>query len=137
MGFKTELQSNNIDLQTILNKVNALPEAGGGGGASVETCTIILNSTSYGMFVCSVNTDYGIDSWFNNFFDNLNYGDPPQTVYDVVVGTSITIFAYGEMPGYQIEGGYELLTEFLDTGALLVVRAYPENGNDVIINIGG
>lgn len=47
MGYKTELQSNNADLQTILNKVNALPEAGGGGGGgSVETCTVVLKTTA-------------------------------------------------------------------------------------------
>lgn len=49
MGYKTELQSNNVDLQTILNKVNALPEAGGGGGGgSVETCTVTF--TKWGSF---------------------------------------------------------------------------------------
>lgn len=46
MGYKTELQSNNADLQTILNKVNALPEAGGGGGGSVETCTVTISGSS-------------------------------------------------------------------------------------------
>lgn len=50
MGYKTELQSNNADLQTILNKVNALPEAGsggggesGGGGIEYEIVTIPAN----------------------------------------------------------------------------------------------
>lgn len=32
MNIKSELQSNNIDLQTVLDKVNALPDAGSGGG---------------------------------------------------------------------------------------------------------
>ena len=32
MSYNTELQSNNADLQAILDAVNALPEAGGGGG---------------------------------------------------------------------------------------------------------
>ena len=44
MGYKTELQSNNTDLQTILNKINALPEAGGGGGGiEYEIVTIPAN----------------------------------------------------------------------------------------------
>lgn len=38
MSNKTELQANNVELQEILNSVNALPDAGGGGG--VETCTV-------------------------------------------------------------------------------------------------
>ena len=36
MSYKTELQSNNLDLQAILNTVNNLPEAGGGGGVTPE-----------------------------------------------------------------------------------------------------
>lgn len=41
MSQKTELQSNNTDLQAILATINALPEAGGGGG-SVETCRVMF-----------------------------------------------------------------------------------------------
>lgn len=37
MSFKTDLQSNNTDLQAILDTINALPEAGSGG--SEETYT--------------------------------------------------------------------------------------------------
>ena len=36
MNYKTELQSNNADLAAILDAVNALPDAGSGGGAPVE-----------------------------------------------------------------------------------------------------
>lgn len=50
MGYKTELQSNNADLQTILNKVNALPEAGGGGGGGSATVEILpITVTNNGM----------------------------------------------------------------------------------------
>lgn len=40
MSYKSDLQQNNADLQSILDGVNALPDAGSGGGASVETCTV-------------------------------------------------------------------------------------------------
>lgn len=40
MSHKTDLQSNNVDLQSILATINALPEAGGGGGADVETVNV-------------------------------------------------------------------------------------------------
>ena len=43
MSHKTELQSNNVDLQSILATINALPEAGGGGGVSVETCNVTFS----------------------------------------------------------------------------------------------
>lgn len=37
MGFKTDLQSNNTDLQTILDAINELPEAGEGGSGGTDT----------------------------------------------------------------------------------------------------
>lgn len=40
MSYNTELQSNNTELQAILDAVNALPEAGTGGGGSVEAVNI-------------------------------------------------------------------------------------------------
>lgn len=40
MSNKSRLQTNNTNLQALINKANALPEAGGGGGAGVETCTV-------------------------------------------------------------------------------------------------
>lgn len=49
MSYKTELQGNNTDLQTILDKVNALPDAGGG---TLETCTV------------SVTVDYASSIYF-------------------------------------------------------------------------
>lgn len=44
MSYKADLQSNNVDLQSILATINALPEAGGGGGSgSIETCTVTIS----------------------------------------------------------------------------------------------
>lgn len=49
MSSKTQLQTNNTDLQSLIDRVNAakdiaasLPEAGGGG--SLETCTVSLET---------------------------------------------------------------------------------------------
>lgn len=48
MTYNTDLQSNNVELQEILNTINTLPEAGGGGGAAIETCTVTFSdSTNY------------------------------------------------------------------------------------------
>lgn len=49
-NYNTSLQSNNTDLQSILDTINALPEAGGSGGASVETCTVNLSYTGFMSF---------------------------------------------------------------------------------------
>ena len=43
-NYNTELQSNNTDLQSILDAVNALPEAS--GGTAVETCTVTIENNS-------------------------------------------------------------------------------------------
>lgn len=50
MSYKTKLQTNNdnlegnnIDLQSILNTINNLPAAGG-GGAEIDTCTVEFES---------------------------------------------------------------------------------------------
>ena len=42
MSNKSRLQTNNTNLQALIDKANALPDAGGSGGGSVETCTITV-----------------------------------------------------------------------------------------------
>lgn len=37
MDYKLELQNNNADLEAIMNKVNALPDAGSSGGKAGST----------------------------------------------------------------------------------------------------
>ena len=46
MSYNTELQSNNVDLQAILDTVSALPEAGGSDNDSIKTCTVTFNITN-------------------------------------------------------------------------------------------
>ena len=45
MSYKSELQSNNADLQNILDTINSLPEAGGSDDDSIKTCTVTFNVT--------------------------------------------------------------------------------------------
>ena len=55
MGYKSELQSNNTDLQTILNTINALD-----GGITVETSTFVptdSGNTGYQFKVIDNNID--------------------------------------------------------------------------------
>jgi hypothetical protein len=51
MSNKTRLQTNNTNLQALINKANTLPDAGSGGssGGSVETCTVIFNYVTSAM----------------------------------------------------------------------------------------
>lgn len=73
MSNKSRLQANNTNLQALIDKANALPNAGGGGGSgssgSVETCNLaITTSSSAGAFSLEVyfatpDPDNGIAPW--------------------------------------------------------------------------
>ncbi len=60
MSNKTELQSNNLDLQDILNTVNALPDKGeGSGGGSFGTCAVKIFSEIHYEASYTAVTQYG------------------------------------------------------------------------------
>lgn len=42
MSYLTQLQQHNTDLQGLIDKANVLPDAGSGGGGSLETCTVTV-----------------------------------------------------------------------------------------------
>lgn len=43
MSNKSRLQTNNINLQALIDKANALPDAGGSGGGDPEYFTVTIN----------------------------------------------------------------------------------------------
>ena len=47
-NYKPRIESNNLDLTSILSTINELPEAGGGGGGSggLETCKLIMTNVT-------------------------------------------------------------------------------------------
>jgi hypothetical protein len=46
MSNKSRLQTNNTNLQALIDKANALPEAGGSSGSveDVDTCNVVINT---------------------------------------------------------------------------------------------
>lgn len=53
----SKLEQNSTSLDEVLAMVNALPNAGSGGGASVETCTLkLVDNLGYGSFAYSIFT---------------------------------------------------------------------------------
>lgn len=66
MSNKSRLQTNNTNLQALIDKANALPDAGGGsGGGSVETCAVgFVNSSET---TCSVYGTYYENGAFSSY----------------------------------------------------------------------
>ena len=46
MSYNTDLQAKNTRLQNLLDTINALPDAGSGGGSNVKTCTVTCSVAS-------------------------------------------------------------------------------------------
>ena len=91
MSNKTTLQSNNAllsqnntDLQALINTANALPEAGGGGG-SVETCTVKIACTGDSALYCTY-TKYTEDGGLQFI------AEVPTGVYETVDGIYADFF---------------------------------------------
>ena len=71
-ALSTELQSNNVDLQTILDTVNALPEAS--AGVEIETCTVTLVGDALGEYSTGI---YYLDKnlEFQTFSESIPEGE--------------------------------------------------------------
>ena len=82
MSFKTDLQSNNIDLQTILTMVNELPESGSGGsgGINTNTCNVTVNIT-YGSSDWHLYYVAGLDDNGNYIYNNITTKNGSYTIH--------------------------------------------------------
>lgn len=128
MSQKTELQSNNIDLQSILNTINTLPEAGSGNGENLEaviaeqaalieelSTTLDSKAAGGGMETCTVNgaVDY---YWTANselsLFD-LFYVQNKTSTHTVVKGTFLLIPI--ESASFPVVVSPSNAVEFLET----------------------
>ena len=118
------LTSNNTELQNILAAVNALPEAGSGGGSSgggVETCTVTL----MGEYPAGRPLHYiwtTIDSSGNltcaTVFNNTSQS---VTITDVVCGSMLIYSPYGGMYNRSYEtSNAEILVHGTTSGFDLV-----------------
>lgn len=133
-GYNDTLASNNVDLQSILDKVNALPEAGS-GGTSVETCTIKLanGSGAYGTYYATTITDGNIDVSTGNIADEsiANYVPDGVAAVEVICNSfmhlSVSDFRFAS--GIELSGGAELINR--DTSTLYIKT--PSEGGSICI----
>lgn len=116
MSNKTRLQTNNANLQALINKANALPDAGGSGGG---ICTITVQS------------NYPIDGIYYQ----------SQTGYDILTkGSLITINAACGSFVYIVQSGFYAIT--VSSGEVLyknygcgAIYKVPISPTSVTINI--
>lgn len=125
MSNKTQLQTNNTALDGYIARINAakdvaasLPEAGSGGGASMETCTVTLSD------------DLSRTTWY--------YTDSNMTLQthnnsgSIVVPINTLIFymiegPFGDIIPYAVANGN--ITHIINNMSLGVVHAY---GNGLV-----
>lgn len=107
MSNKSRLQTNNTNLQALIDKANALPDAGGsGGGASVETCTVTVTPSYVELFdltYTAINSDEAITVIY------IPRADEATTLENVVVGSAITCAVNCISPGTAIDGDANLV----------------------------
>ena len=91
MSNKSRLQTNNTNLQALIDKANALPDAGGSGGASVETCTVTITTDRAVLL-------YGVTRYVDGILmceSDRGYGETEFTFDNVVKGSCLTVVFLG------------------------------------------
>lgn len=91
MSNKTRLQTNNMNLQALIDKANALPDAGSGGGGNIETCTVTLTA-DVGII------KYGVTKYVDGVLtceNSVGNGAESLTLNNVVKGSCLTVTCQG------------------------------------------
>jgi hypothetical protein len=93
MSNKSRLQTNNTNLQSLIDKANALPDAGGSGG-TLETCYCMIAADAPTMDAATVTYTNA-----NMQLATKNFEIMSGTRIEVVKGTIITIAPWSGMSG--------------------------------------
>ena len=128
MSNKTRLQTNNTNLQALIDKANALPEAGSGGSASVETCTVTIDDNDCGAFDWAYLTVYR-----NNVCSVIQtppFEEESHTITDVVCNSCIVVTGAMGMPSDVISTSN--ITLLLQTNSALILQAPASSGEGVL-----
>ena len=147
MSNKTTLQSNNAlisqnntDLQALIDTANALPEAGG-GGTTVETCTVTINAKrlSYGT---SILLGYCATQFINGSI-SVTYHAPTTTVIsqvgvqieNVVCGSAIAVKTSRTVSTMSnVSGGDSEILSISSDGLSTFLKA-PTTPADAVFNL--
>lgn len=105
MSNKSRLQTNNTNLQELIGKANALPDAdsGSGDGASVETCTVEITSDDGCISAC-IATLFQNDEYDYAYYDvryNASNVITPISISNVVCGSSVYVASSFGIAGFE------------------------------------
>lgn len=137
------LTTNTTALQSILDAVNALPEAGSGGGASIDTCSISFSTDGVAyitQFIVTVLVDGAVKTSIFRCSDH-DYDDYYPSLSNVVCGTTIMMILGGgsAMYGNTISGGGERVFNDLGDGSMpayyLAVKMPATAGSQVSVYV--
>lgn len=107
MSYNTNLQANNVDLQSILNTINTLPNA---GGMALETCEVDV-------YLYSVDGFYAYTTIENGElvpkFKPVKAGAAAETI-SVVKNSTVLLYAPGNSSNYY--GGNDNLDDITRPG---------------------
>lgn len=93
MTYNAELQANNVDLQSILNTINTLPEA---GGMSLETCEVsVYLANDDGFFSYTTVEDGAVKAEFKS----VKAGAASESI-TVCKNSAILLYAPGNSSNY-------------------------------------
>jgi hypothetical protein len=93
MSYNTNLQANNVDLQSILNTINTLPEA---GGMSLETCEVSVYLMSDDGFFAYTTVENGV---VKAEFKSVKAGAASESI-TVCKNSAILLYAPGNSSNY-------------------------------------
>lgn len=144
-NYKEELQSNNTNLQGILDSVNALPEASG-GGASVETCTVTVTLSKTTTLPAGFRIYYtALSGGEMKMHSDIGYTTPTYVqagtlaVFDCVKNTMISISASAKKLKFTIPDGYDYIDSEISYAVGMSVYSSaiaPNADGEIIITYG-
>lgn len=107
MSYNTNLQANNVDLQSILNTINTLP---GAGGMSLETCEVSVYIYSVDGFFAYTTVENGV---VKPKFTSVKAGVETEKI-TVLKNSAVLLYAPGNSSNYY--GGYDNLDDITRPG---------------------
>lgn len=112
-NYEPRIESNNLDLTSILSTINELPDAGSGGGGSIETCTVNIVIHSGGKVLTygysSVTNDNEVRTTYIDFGSSVAT-NTTISLENVVCGSLVHCYLAGSS-NYVVVDGLEALVE--------------------------